>query len=57
MKKETILAEPTLPFIRQASEETRLKEDVFRSDMEKFRLFTKMLRTDAMLKKANVTHK
>jgi hypothetical protein len=38
------------------SEEERLKEDVFRSDMEKLRLFTRMLRRNASLKRAIITH-
>lgn len=35
----------------------RLRTDVFRSDMEKFKLFTQMLRTNAVYKKAIITHK
>jgi hypothetical protein len=37
------------------SETEKLKEDIFRSDKEKFLLFTQMLRRNAMLKKATVT--
>jgi hypothetical protein len=39
------------------SEIEKLKENVFRSDKEKFLLFSKMLRRSAMLKKAVITHK
>ena len=35
----------------------RLKRDIYRPDMEKFRLFTRMLRTNAQLKKAVISHK
>ncbi len=35
----------------------RLKRDIYRPDMEKLRLFTQMLRNNALLKKAKVTHK
>jgi len=35
----------------------RLKRDVFRPDMEKFQLFTQMLRRNALFKKAKVSHK
>ena len=38
------------------SEEERLKEDIFRPDMEKLQLFTRMLRRNALLKKAIITH-
>jgi len=39
------------------SEIEKLKENVFRSDKEKFILFTKMLKRSSMLKKAIITHK
>lgn len=39
------------------TEEERLRRDVFRSDKEKFLLFTQMLRTNAMYKRAKITHK
>jgi len=35
----------------------RLKRDIYRPDMEKFRLFTQMLRRNAALKKAVIRHK
>jgi hypothetical protein len=43
--------------ITQLSEIERLKRDIFRPDMEKLQLFTKMLRTDMLLKKAVIRHK
>jgi hypothetical protein len=39
------------------NETERLKRDVYRPDMEKLQLFTKMLRTNALLKKAIIHHK
>lgn len=41
----------------EESEIERLKRDIYRPDMEKFKLFTQMLRTNAMLKRAKITHK
>jgi hypothetical protein len=35
----------------------RLRQNIYRSDMEKLSLFTKMLRRNALYKKAKVTHK
>jgi hypothetical protein len=35
----------------------RLKRDIYRPDMEKLQLFTKMLRQNAILKKAVIRHK
>jgi hypothetical protein len=40
----------------QLSETERLKRDIYRPDMEKLQLFTKMLRTNAILKKAVIRH-
>ncbi len=39
------------------TEEERLRADVFRPDKEKLALFTKMLRTNALYKRAVITHK
>ncbi|MDH7462035.1 hypothetical protein QEG73_12130 [Chitinophagaceae bacterium 26-R-25] len=39
------------------TDEERLREDIYRSDMEKFRLFTRMLRRNEMFKRAKITHK
>jgi len=59
MNKEdkNILNEPREAYQVNLSETERLRKDVFRSDMEKFHLFTKMLRTNALLKNAKITHK
>ncbi len=43
--------------ILSESETERLRRDIFRPDMEKFYLFTKMLRMNAIYKKAKITHK
>lgn len=39
------------------SEEEKLLEDIYRPDMEKLQLFTRMLRRNTMLKKAAIHHK
>jgi len=39
------------------SENDRLRRDIFRPDMEKFKLFTQMLRTNKLYNRAKVTHK
>jgi len=59
MKKEfnDILNESSGGYITKLSAHERLRRDVFRSDMDKLRLFTKMLRTNNVLNKAIVTHK
>jgi hypothetical protein len=41
----------------EESETERLRKEIFRSDMEKFLLFTQMLRTNKMYSKVKVTHK
>lgn len=38
-------------------EVVRLRRDIYRPDMEKLKLFTQMLRTNALFKKAKITHK
>jgi hypothetical protein len=35
----------------------RLRRDIYRPDIEKFQLFTQMLRANALFEKAKVTHK
>lgn len=59
MKKEpkNILNESSERNITQLSDDERLRRDVFRSDMDKLKLFTKMLRTNNLLNKAVITHK
>jgi hypothetical protein len=39
------------------SELQRLRRNIYRSDIEKLSIFTKMLRRNALLSKAKVTHK
>jgi hypothetical protein len=41
---------------REALEEARLREAVNRTDTEKFRLFTRMMRISMMMKKAKITY-
>jgi hypothetical protein len=48
---------PTPEQLIQLTEIERLKKDIYRPDMEKFRLFTKMLRTNLLFKKAVIHHK
>lgn len=42
---------------REALEEARLREAINRTDSEKFRLFTRMMRINMMMKKAKIHHK
>jgi hypothetical protein len=46
-----------IEILPQLSESERLKRDIYRPDIEKLQLFTKMLRTNALLKKAIIRHK
>ena len=59
MKKRNsnILKEFSEAYITKLSDEERLRRAIFRSDMEKLRLFTKMLHKNNILNKAVVTHK
>jgi hypothetical protein len=50
-------AAPTKEDLILQAETERLKRDIYRPDMEKLQLFTRMLRTNALLKKAVVRHK
>ena len=54
-KEEKLKAEAET--LIQLNETERLRRDIFRPDMEKLQLFTKMLRTNALLKKAQIRHK
>jgi len=38
-------------------EKERIRRDVYRSDLEKLKLFTRMLKQNALFKKDKVTHK
>jgi hypothetical protein len=39
------------------AEKERIKRDIFRSDVEKLSLFTRMLKQNELFKKAKVIHK
>jgi hypothetical protein len=39
------------------AEKERIRRDVYRSDIEKLRLFTRMLKQNVLFKKAKVIHK
>jgi hypothetical protein len=39
------------------AEKERIKRGIYRSDMEKLKLFTQMLKRNALFKKARVIHK
>jgi hypothetical protein len=51
---ESITPDPALLDIK---EKVRLRRNIYRSDIEKFSLFTRMLRTNSIFKRAKVTHK
>jgi hypothetical protein len=57
IENENIFEEPSpqYGFIFR-SEEEKLREDVFRPDLEKLQLFTRMLRRNTILNKAIITH-
>ena len=56
--KKNIVQEPIISYSSaKEAEEQRLRKDIFRPDMEKLQLFTKMLRTNALFKRAKITHK
>lgn len=55
-KKKSANELPNLVF-SNISDVERLKRDMYRSDIEKLTLFTQMLRTNALYKKAKITHK
>jgi len=54
-KKEEPISKGESPVTLTETE--RLKRDIYRPDMEKFRLFTHMLRTNALLKRVVIRHK
>jgi hypothetical protein len=57
-ENENILNEHSSAYgFANKSETEKLKEDVFRSDKEKFLLFTRMLKRNATLRKAVINHK
>jgi len=54
--KSILREDPVVYDSREALEEARLREAVNRTDTEKFRLFTRMMRINMMLKKAKIKH-
>jgi len=56
LTKKILREDPVVYESRGALEEARLREAIYRTDTEKFRLFTRMMRINIMLKKAKITH-
>ena len=59
MKKETKdnLNELPKTCVTELSDNERLNKDIYRSDFDKLKLFTKMLRTNNLFNKAVIIHK
>jgi len=57
MSKTKSLTEAPRAIATNISDEERLRTDIYRPDIEKLQLFTKMLRRNALLKNAVITHK
>ena len=57
LPKQESSEQETQTIILSELEKERLRKDVFRPDMEKFQLFTNMLRTNKMYNGVKVTHK
>lgn len=57
VKKNAVKKVTPDPAVLEAKEIERLRRDIYRSDMEKLKLFTQMLRVNSLFKKATVTHK
>jgi hypothetical protein len=55
-EKNGVSANTTASSLTDA-EKARIRRDVYRSDMEKLKLFTRMLKQNALFKKARVVHK
>ncbi len=57
-KKPVIVSESFVPYEKQEENEVqRIRQAILMSDMEKFRLFCKMMRIGKMLSSAKITHK
>jgi hypothetical protein len=57
-EKPLIVSESFVPYEKQEENEVqRIRQAILMSDMEKFRLFCKMMRIGKMLSSAKVTHK
>ncbi|SDO46518.1 hypothetical protein SAMN05421820_11558 [Pedobacter steynii] len=59
MKKESKdnLNEVPKTYVTKLSDNERLLKDIFRPDIDKLKLFTKMLCTNSLLNKAVIIHK
>jgi hypothetical protein len=58
VKKPLIVSESFVPYERQEENDIqRIRQAILMSDMEKFRLFCKMMRIGKMLSSAKITHK
>lgn len=57
MSKKNIDPAKNLAATISDMEKERLRRDIYRSDIEKLKLFTRMLRNNALFKKAKITHK
>ena len=55
-KNKTKKGKPA-PVLSEIIEVERLRQDIYRSDMEKLNLFTQMLRVNTLFKNARVSHK
>jgi hypothetical protein len=55
-REHTQPAEPSAN-LRTMSEEERLRQDIYRPDRDKLRLFTQMLKMNSLFSKAKVVHK
>lgn len=56
-KKQPVQQVSAPGFITSFDEKERLRREIYRSDLEKLNLFTQMLRTNNLLKRAKITHK
>ena len=56
-KKKPIQQLTDPAFITSVDETARLRKDMYRSDIEKFRLFTQMLRTNNLIRRTKIVHK
>ncbi len=55
--KSILQEDPVRYESRESLEDARLRAAINRTDTEKFRLFTRMMRISLMLKKAKITHR
>jgi len=55
--KHVLNEDATVYESREALEDARLREAINRTDTEKFRMFTRMMRITMMMKNARIIHK